>query len=663
MKTPPLLMAATLLFWGWETDMLIPAGIMAIILESSHLVRGRWELSLTDLNRVWDLCILLFLGVAVILYTSEESIMRAFKFAQWQPYPFFPIMLAQAYGSEEKIRFSVFSWFLRRMPQNPIGKKSVNISYIYMAICVMAASAANRQTPLFYIGIVALFGWALLAVRPKRAALPIWFSALLVIAVAGNFTHQGMRQLQTMIEGALGNWIGSLFLRQPDTRLSRTSIGDLGRLKLSGNIILRVHPVESNAVPSLLREVTYESYKSGSWWASRADFGTLSLDKDDSVAILPKKTNFSSVRISQYFRKGRGILAVPHGTFAMRDIPALLQTNRFGVVRSESGPDFINYIAEHGDGETIDSPPRFEDLEVPESEQDVITEVIDSLKLKGKTETEKLRIIAAFFANNFSYSLELPRKKKGSDKTALGSFLTESRFGHCEYFATATVLMLREAGIFARYATGFAVQEDDRSGDTYLVRERHGHAWVLFYSDESQQWENFDTTPASWSAIESERASFWEPVSDFWSRLHFEFSKWRWGKESYARYLIWLLIPLVIFLAWRILFRKRKKSRTASEIDDLIARTWPGMNSQFYLICRRLEEAGLGRTPEEPLPQWKRRVEARTGQSRLLDDVFALHNRLRFDPNGLQPDEEHRLKSEVDQWLLSFEKEQSPARN
>ncbi|MBT8330725.1 MAG: transglutaminase-like domain-containing protein, partial [Deltaproteobacteria bacterium] len=37
------------------------------------------------------------------------------------------------------------------------------------------------------------------------------------------------------------------------------------------------------------------------------------------------------------------------------------------------------------------------------------------------------------------------------------NFLTRSRSGHCEYFATATVLLLRQAGIPARYARGYSV--------------------------------------------------------------------------------------------------------------------------------------------------------------------------------------------------------------
>jgi transglutaminase-like putative cysteine protease len=46
-----------------------------------------------------------------------------------------------------------------------------------------------------------------------------------------------------------------------------------------------------------------------------------------------------------------------------------------------------------------------------------------------------------------------------TNETPLARFLLRTRSGHCEYFATATVLLLRQLGIPARYAVGYAVHE------------------------------------------------------------------------------------------------------------------------------------------------------------------------------------------------------------
>ena len=57
MKTPPMLMAAGMLFWGWQTGQFILAVIMALILEGARFVKVRWGFSAADFNRISDLTI------------------------------------------------------------------------------------------------------------------------------------------------------------------------------------------------------------------------------------------------------------------------------------------------------------------------------------------------------------------------------------------------------------------------------------------------------------------------------------------------------------------------------------------------------------------------------------------------------------------------------
>ncbi|HEX3988515.1 MAG TPA: hypothetical protein VHZ30_03730, partial [Verrucomicrobiae bacterium] len=62
MRTFPFLMGGALLFWGWETRMFVLAASMAIVLEGSRVVKIRWEFTNADLNRICDLCLVLFIG-------------------------------------------------------------------------------------------------------------------------------------------------------------------------------------------------------------------------------------------------------------------------------------------------------------------------------------------------------------------------------------------------------------------------------------------------------------------------------------------------------------------------------------------------------------------------------------------------------------------------
>lgn len=58
-------------------------------------------------------------------------------------------------------------------------------------------------------------------------------------------------------------------------------------------------------------------------------------------------------------------------------------------------------------------------------------------------------------------------------------FLTESSTGYCVHFATAATVLLRAAGIPARYVTGYMVTTN--AGETTVVREEDAHAWAEYW--------------------------------------------------------------------------------------------------------------------------------------------------------------------------------------
>ena len=66
-------------------------------------------------------------------------------------------------------------------------------------------------------------------------------------------------------------------------------------------------------------------------------------------------------------------------------------------------------------------------------------------------------------------------------------FLTRRKSGHCETFATAMALVLREHGIPSRLVTGFAGGERGPFGSYYLVRGLDAHAWVEAWCGPAQR--------------------------------------------------------------------------------------------------------------------------------------------------------------------------------
>jgi transglutaminase-like putative cysteine protease len=338
------------------------------------------------------------------------------------------------------------------------------------------------------------------------------------------------------------------------------------------------------------------------------------------------------------------VLALPGGAFEIDRLTVVgVQKNRLGAVKVEEGLGLVTYTTLFTQAGPLDAPPGDADLSVPSQEAVVVRRVVADLGLADQSPLEKVATIAAYFRRHFRYSTW--KGERARKESALEEFLLSSRAGHCEYFATATTLLLRMAGVPARYTVGYSVQEWSRLEQRYIVRARHAHAWALAYVNGA--WRDVDTTPAVWAETEQSETSFLEPVYDLWSFAVFQFSKWRWSEDDggVGRHAAWLLIPLVLLLVWRLYSRRRVGREPApSGPTDAVAR--PGQDSEFYRIAERLDAAGLGRRPTESQSEWIERIHASE-----LAPILSLHYRYRFDPTGLDATDRATLRARAEAWL------------
>lgn len=72
-------------------------------------------------------------------------------------------------------------------------------------------------------------------------------------------------------------------------------------------------------------------------------------------------------------------------------------------------------------------------------------------------------------------------------------FLTRGQSGYCTHFATAAVVLLRAAGIPARYVTGVMVEA--QPGIPTEVTAQSLHAWAEFYDVSMGRWQPIEATP------------------------------------------------------------------------------------------------------------------------------------------------------------------------
>lgn len=137
------------------------------------------------------------------------------------------------------------------------------------------------------------------------------------------------------------------------------------------------------------------------------------------------------------------------------------------------------------------SPPRA--VDEPSLDRSGVTPRIAALarQVMGEgTATEKAVRLEQHLIGSYSYSTQLDR---GGDNP-IETFLFRTKSGHCEYFASSMVLMLRSQGIPARLVTGYLGGEYNPFEGYFLVRQSNAHAWVEAYLPE-RGWQIFDPTP------------------------------------------------------------------------------------------------------------------------------------------------------------------------
>lgn len=640
MTAPPLFAAAALLFWGNQVGLFLPAAVIALALEVSRLVSWRWSLSRENQCRLSDICAAAFGITAAVLYFSMEPLRAILLMVQWVPLFLFPVALAQAYSAEKRLDAAAFFWTLRHRG----GSRRVyaDISYIYPALCVLCASDANIRTGEYYTATVLLGAWALWSARPRSFPVPAWLPLLVLAAWLGYEGHVQLRALQGALERGASGLVYGVLAGAKDPFQSRTAIGSIGELKRFDNIVLRVRP-EGRFPPALLRNASYDVCKGNAWFARDADFRDIPAGSGSGEWLLSAGSAAKRVAIAQAFFRGAGLLSLPGGAAVIEGLPAgAVKANRLGAVKAEDGPGLASYSVRFSGGASLEDAPAPADLAVPPERLKMFSELAGRLGLFSKKPEEKAAAVARYFSSGFSYSLSRPGGRPLSDP--LGDFLTRTRSGHCEYFATATVLLLRAAGVPARYATGFSVQEFSRLERAYIVRQRHSHAWTRFFVGGA--WTDLDTTPPSWLEAETPPGGLLGPLKDFGSWLKFTALRALWGgglKDAVG----WLLLPAGLWLAWKFRGGLGKLAFRRGPLKVAGAPAVPGADSELYRVEKKMRAKGLGRRPWETFSSWAGRTGPvlGAGSAARLSSLARLHERYRFDPAGLPADDREDLRA------------------
>lgn len=234
------------------------------------------------------------------------------------------------------------------------------------------------------------------------------------------------------------------------------------------------------------------------------------------------------------------------------------------------------------------------------------------------TARDKAKALEEYFQREFSYSLELPERPRGKDPIA--HFLQTKHAAHCEYFASATTLVLRSAGVRTRYVTGYVVEELDDESDVdnlWMARNSSAHAWVEAYDPDSEVWFPVEPTPGRvYRTVDPNSGQ--QVASSLFDVFNLDDQDEEQG--LIGRAVGWLLsfratdplmvlfriaqLPLFCFLLFVLWTKYLKPSR--ADIDPIDSKS----HRMLRKADRRLRRHGLVRRPSETIHQFADRIES-----------------------------------------------------
>lgn len=690
---PRLLLGVALLFWGAMIGHPLIGLLAAIACEATHWTRLRWDFQDGAFVRAWHVCALLILGVGTLV-VLDTSLLEAFPgTAVWLPLIFFPLHFVQAYGLRGSMPLTALSGLARRRHahalrhQLPFRDVRFHFGNFYLCGILLAAGLGEHsRSNLFFAGVVSLATWFFLA-QSRAATRRRPTAAVILVLIAGAGGVLGEIGLNRLYRHFVHSGRGGATLAY--ARQVRTAIGELGEIKQSPQIQWRLR-LDPGPIPRLLRVAAYNNYRNSYWdivlppdpvpedFTELDSFGvdppsriTARLDELDFLpgedATAPDLSSFQLRGLLE----NQTLLPLP-GSSASLVIPAQnLEINSFGTVRIQPEDPVANATVRWKSGLTTargpwehprdrSKPPP--DLAIPDSEQAAIRRVASELQLRQGSLDDKIRTLRNHFFQNFTYTRYLadPAPDTKRERTDfVGIFLEETRRGHCEYFATAAALLLREAGVPTRYATGFAVMEIDPKKREVRLRGTHAHAWCLAWDERSRTWIDVDLTPPTWSDVETPRSPAWQGLQDWLDTTRVDFLVWRSDPANLSLAFAIFLVPVAVGGVW--VGRRLWKSRARLETNTPHTTSRPPSAASPLHALEPAAALTLGpRSPAVPLARWLRPLADHLPDPSVLTRALQLHLQLRFDPSASAPALENELQPLVEKLHLDLSQIPSP---
>jgi len=310
-------------------------------------------------------------------------------------------------------------------------------------------------------------------------------------------------------------------------------LGDVGKIKLNSSVVMRVEFTRNGKPhrpkdPVYWRGVVLDHFNGSSWFSTARPKWKFFNQPGVGTKLAPFDPGPSLVRQDIYMDRfdsnvifTQGIPLFVDGDFRHLQINmdfALKTLDRNShpktvTLISDSTSSFQSRIRDKFDMKSEKRRKKF--LQLPAMSSQIIQL---AERLTQNTAEASANNIMNHLRTDFEYTLEM---EKGPGQTTLDYFLFTRKKGHCEYFASSMIVLLRLAGIPARVVNGFMGVEWNDLGQYMVVRQKHAHSWVEAYFPD-KGWVIYDPTPSDPAFSQSD-------LNDPMSRV-LDLLQWNWQR-------------------------------------------------------------------------------------------------------------------------------------
>ncbi len=459
------------------------------------------------------------------------------------------------------------------------GGARLGVAYLAFVVALLGSMVALRRS-----GDPHRLPFASLSPRTRRVT---W--ALVVLAtVSAACAASGARIAYEAVRRRFQQESETAFEETPGVSDS-VRLGKLTTLLGSDAVVLRV----SGPKVDRLRGAVLDEYGGGRWTKAKTEALT-------SVDLPRAPTAAPDTVLVHHVSPDRDYIFLPFAARELATPKGEIRTDSMGSAHSIAGDGTPDVWFRVGERDTLGvAGARIEDLLMPIRLRAPLTAIALEWTRGAETREEALSALQAHLRRDYRYSLV------HEPKTAIDpilDFLTVSREGHCEYFASALALLARTIGIPTRLVLGYRVGEHSPFFSHDVVRRKNAHAWVEAYLPNGT-WATVDPTPMTELAQDlphDERgfAAVLEALAVVWERVE----AWLSGRSVFELGAA-ALLGVVVFALQRWL-----RTRTGATLagDDGLAFDAP--LESYVRLEAELARRGRGRGPSEPIERWAARL-------------------------------------------------------